>query len=150
MKTYMIYCLLLFWGWSSNGVRLPFIVILICISLMVSDAELPFMCVLAIWIFSFVRCLIKILTIFHWHLPLSVCVILYFTRCSLFKKIIFFFWPHHTTRGILVPWPGIQPGTLAVGVQSPSHWTAREFPWNSLDLSIFFFCTYHFTFFLNF
>ena len=30
--------------------------------------------------------------------------------------------------GILVPWPGIEPGPLAVKRQSSDHWTAREFP----------------------
>ena len=29
---------------------------------------------------------------------------------------------------ILVPWLGIEPITLAVGAQSPNHWTARQFP----------------------
>ena len=43
----------------------------------------------------------------------------------LFLKI---FWPRHTTCGILVPWPRIEPGRLAVKVQSPNHWTAKEFP----------------------
>ena len=28
--------------------------------------------------------------------------------------------------GILVPWPGIEPRSPAVKVQSPDHWTARE------------------------
>ena len=30
--------------------------------------------------------------------------------------------------GILIPWPGIEPGPSAVKVPSPNHWTAREFP----------------------
>ena len=30
--------------------------------------------------------------------------------------------------GILVPGPGIEPGTLAVEAWSPNHWTTREFP----------------------
>ena len=30
--------------------------------------------------------------------------------------------------GILVPWPGIEPEPLAVKMQSPYHWTRREFP----------------------
>ena len=29
-------------------------------------------------------------------------------------------------RGILVPQSGIEPGPLAVEVQSPNHWTIRE------------------------
>ena len=30
--------------------------------------------------------------------------------------------------GILVPWPGTETGPLAVKVQSPNHWTAKELP----------------------
>ena len=29
--------------------------------------------------------------------------------------------------GILVPWPGIKPAPPAMEVQSPNHWTTREF-----------------------
>ena len=43
-------------------------------------------------------------------------------------RFFFFFWPHGTICGILVPRPEIKPGPLAVREQSPSHWTAREFP----------------------
>ena len=55
------------------------------------------------------------------HSPIFLCifVLMYF---------FFFFWPHCTACGILIPWPGIQPGPMAVKVQSPNHWTAREFP----------------------
>ena len=28
----------------------------------------------------------------------------------------------------LVPWPGIEPGSLALGAWSLSHWTIREVP----------------------
>ena len=45
-----------------------------------------------------------------------------------FFFFFFFFLPHGTICGILVPRPGIKPGPLAVREQSPSHWTAREFP----------------------
>ena len=38
------------------------------------------------------------------------------------------FGPHCTARGILVPPPGIEPVSPAVEVQSPNHWTTREFP----------------------
>ena len=37
-------------------------------------------------------------------------------------------WPHHMARGVLVPWPEIEPRPLAVKVRSPNHWTTREFP----------------------
>ena len=29
----------------------------------------------------------------------------------------------------LVPWPGMKPGTPALGAWSLSHWTTREVPW---------------------
>ena len=31
----------------------------------------------------------------------------------------------------LVPWPGIEPGPLALGTWSLNHWTTREVPWMS-------------------
>ena len=37
-------------------------------------------------------------------------------------------WLTDVACGILVPWPGIEPRLSAVEIQSPSHWTAREFP----------------------
>ena len=40
----------------------------------------------------------------------------------------FFFRPHCMACGILVPQPEIDPGSSAVKVLSPNHWTAREFP----------------------
>ena len=41
----------------------------------------------------------------------------------------FFFWPRRLAHGILIPWPGIEPGCSAVKAWSPNHWTAREVPW---------------------
>ena len=38
------------------------------------------------------------------------------------------FWPCHAACGILVPHPGIEPGSLAVRIQSPNQWTTRESP----------------------
>ena len=43
-------------------------------------------------------------------------------------SIVFFFFFSPVTCGVLVPWPGFEPGSLAVKAQSPNHWTAREFP----------------------
>ena len=40
----------------------------------------------------------------------------------------FFFWLHHTACRILAPRREIEPGPTAVEVQSPNHWTPREFP----------------------
>ena len=39
----------------------------------------------------------------------------------------FFFLAVPQAYRILVPQPGIEPGPLAMKVQSPNHWTAREF-----------------------
>ena len=38
--------------------------------------------------------------------------------------------------GILVPPPGIKPGPPAVNVQSPNHWTTREFPKLSVLIAV--------------
>ena len=45
-----------------------------------------------------------------------------------FKTLKKFFWPCHTTYGILVPWPGIKPLPPAVEAWSLNHWTTREVP----------------------
>ena len=37
-----------------------------------------------------------------------------------------FFWPHHVACGILVPQPGIEPGSLAVKAWSPNHWITEN------------------------
>ena len=41
---------------------------------------------------------------------------------------LFLFWPCHTTCGVLVSQPGIEPMPPAVEAQSLNHWTAREVP----------------------
>ena len=38
------------------------------------------------------------------------------------------FWPRYTACGILVSRPQIEPQLAALEVQSPNHWTKREFP----------------------
>ena len=38
--------------------------------------------------------------------------------------------------GILVPWPGTEPGPSAVKVLSPHHWTSRKFPKASIINSV--------------
>ena len=46
-------------------------------------------------------------------------------------SIPFFFyfpWSFHTACRIFVPQLGIEPGSSVVNVQSPNHWTTREFP----------------------
>ena len=50
-----------------------------------------------------------------------------FERCRVSSYVtFFFFWLQCTACKILVPWPGIKPGSTAVKVPSPNHWTARE------------------------
>ena len=39
-----------------------------------------------------------------------------------------FFWPCHMAFGITAPRPGIEPEPPTLEVQSPNHWTTREFP----------------------
>ena len=54
---------------------------------------------------------------------------LFFPLVSLnFFFFFFSFWLCCAACGILAPRPGIEPRTPAVEVQSPNHWTAREFP----------------------
>ena len=87
---------------------------MILISLMISDAEHLFTCLL--YIFSG---------------EMSVQDLCQFL-------IFFFFWPRRGTRGILVPRAGLEPGPSAVKVQSPNHWTARKFlPVFKLDCLVF-------------
>ena len=40
----------------------------------------------------------------------------------------FFFWPHHTACGTLIPWPGIKPVSPALKAWSVNHGTTREVP----------------------
>ena len=55
-----------------------------------------------------------------------ICIYIYRPLSKLHRT--FFFWLSHEACGILVPWPGIEPGPPAVEAQSPNHWTSREFP----------------------
>ena len=48
------------------------------------------------------------------------------------ELIYIFFWLPWAACGILVPWPGIEPGPSAVKVLSPNHWTSRKFPKTSI------------------
>ena len=41
--------------------------------------------------------------------------------------LFFFFGPCLVVYGILVPRPGMEPGSPAAKAQSPNHWTAMEF-----------------------
>ena len=57
-------------------------------------------------------------------------------RFNLSKPFFFFFWPHSVACEILVPRPRIEPTALAVKVQSPNHWTTREFPLQAFSYAI--------------
>lgn len=61
---------------------------------------------------------------------LEFSIFLIFTSSSFF---FFFnlniFWPCCVAYRILIPWPGIRAGPMAVKVPSPNHWTARELLW---------------------
>lgn len=49
--------------------------------------------------------------------------------CFCFLSFLFFFLKAgHASGGIFVPQAGIKPEPLALEVQSPDHWTAREVP----------------------
>ena len=55
------------------------------------------------------------------------------SRQKIYKKILalfslIFFFSGCAACGILVPRPGIEPVSPAVGAQSPNQWTTREFP----------------------
>ena len=52
----------------------------------------------------------------------------YGENTGLESKLFFFFWPHHTACGILIPRPGIDPTPPAVEAPSLNHWTTRDVP----------------------
>ena len=58
--------------------------------------------------------------------PIQATKIFYIPANKVFHFLLF--WLHHTTCGILVSWPGIEPGPSAVTAWSPNHWMSREFP----------------------
>ena len=43
------------------------------------------------------------------------------------KNFLNFIWPGHKACGILVPQAGNKPASPALGAQSHTHWTTREF-----------------------
>ena len=95
------------------AVKWYFIVVLICNSLVIREAEHVFIHLLVICVSSL--------------------------KTGIFKSFALFlsFWPHWTACGMLVPWLGIKPAPSAVRAQSPNHWTAREFPWSTLLINSF-------------
>ena len=80
---------------------------------------------------------------FSWVLSLTSCFfhgILFFLgrmidwqtmvilTCIYGRCILFFPLPYYVACGILVPWPGIEPGPLAVDIRTPNLWTTRKYP----------------------
>ena len=58
----------------------------------------------------------------------AVLILLFLNGAEYFLMSFLFFGgePKCTVYKILVPWPGIKPGSTAVKVPSPNHWTAKE------------------------
>ena len=71
-------------------------------------------------------------------------LMIFFWNFQFFKKLLFFFWPHHVACGILVPQPGIKPVPPALGVQSLNHWTSREVHLPILNIAVYT-CTHCYT-----
>ena len=51
----------------------------------------------------------------------------FFSICP-FVLVLVWFWLHRVARGILVPQPGMEPASPALGARSLNHWTTREVP----------------------
>ena len=69
----------------------------------------------------------KICQIMSLKLPTDPLSLSFFCFCF-FVLFCFVFWLRRAACGTLVPWPGVEPGPMAVKAPSPNHWTTREFP----------------------
>ena len=138
---------LLHWQADSQPLRhqgSPYLVILICISLMISDVEHLLMFLLAIWMLSLAKYLFSS-SVHFWIKKFShqIVWLLYIFgiltpyQIQIFSQkhtvFFFFFWLCCAACRILVPWPGVEPRPTAVKALSPNHWTTRELPRTTLS-----------------
>ena len=72
--------------------------------------------------------------IFRSPLLLLCCLITKFCILAITRVPVYFFvfWLCHRACGILVPRPGVEPTSSAVGVCSLNYWTTREPPDNDM------------------
>ena len=69
------------------------------------------------------------------------CLFFFFFRWALVFYFIDFniFWLRRAACGILVPWPGIEPGPSAVRAWSHNHWTTRKLVTTGQSIVLFIF-----------
>ena len=92
-----------------------------------------FTCVLPVYMSAFKFPFIMTLVILDWKFTLLQYDVLLtnYVQINLLSEVLghlHIYIPILEACGILVPWPGIEPGPSAVKVLSPNHWTIREFP----------------------